>query len=524
MMEPRWGLSAAKVFATTMLTLLCSNDCPHPLYGKDGEEESDDLVPVPAPPHFSQRRKMDEFTGLVMNIVIPSAPACQKKYPVFMYVHGGSLLFGGANLPVFDAVNLVSHSLAIDRPVVAVNFNYRVGLGGFLASQAIAQELREDGFSGCGNFGFTDQKVAFDWVQKYIESLGGDPERVTAIGESAGAISISNQLAAANPPAFNRAVCMSGLSATICPWTMEQHEALFQAVCRHFNIDSSGSNVLDQLRAIPQQTLADETPAIQGVIAGTGNPCLDGWFYAADIDPAEINAPPSWLKAFLLGDTYHEGIIFHINVIEDSYQFIRESLLQYVDEGDLDTILNEYNVVPGLSQETQAERVEHMAGDAVFKIPNYLTLQASEKLRKEGKLFTYHFDQRSRLKNSLEGTAYHAHELLYLFGNLDNEFNQDERGMARNFASAWLRFVYGEAPWEVPAADAEWKWKIWGPDGVEALKDEQADEPVRSYTRMKKIVGLGSGKSWKQWLDGVDVLVNKRMRMGKGAVTNPIPL
>lgn len=130
-----------------------------------------------------------------MNIVIPFAPASDRRsLPVMVYVHGGSLLYGGANLPIFNAVNLVSQSIKMGKPIICVNFNYRVGLGGFLASEAIRRELQDDGFQGCGNFGFTDQKVAFDWVQRYIATLGGDPDNVTAVGESAGGISISNQL------------------------------------------------------------------------------------------------------------------------------------------------------------------------------------------------------------------------------------------------------------------------------------------------------------------------------------------
>lgn len=518
---PRWdedGVSESQfewLGNNTDNSLLCRNDCPHPL--SDGDDV-DDLVPVPPPAHFSEPRKMDEFSGLVMNIVLPAAPVEGRKYPVFLYVHGGSLLYGGANLPIFDGVNLVSHSLAINRPVVCVNFNYRVGLGGFLASQAIKDELRADGYEGCGNFGFTDQHVAFDWVQKYIGQLGGDPNEVTAIGESAGGISISNQLVAAKPPVFHRAVCMSGLAAGIPPWTMEQHEELFQAVCRHFNIDPSAADVLDQLRAIPQQVLANATPSIQGVLAGTGNPCMDGWFYAEGIDPREVQPPPQWLRSFMLGDVYHEGIIFHINLLEDSYDLIRNILLEYVkDQDELNTILTAYNVTPELDHNLLLERVEHMVGDAVFKVINYATMLVSKEFREQKKLWTYHFDQRSCVKNSLEGTAYHAHELLYLFGNLDNELNEAERYMARDFAAAWIRFVYGEAPWEVEQVPEEgWKWKVWGPDSAQAVKTEEEDETARSYTRIKKLLSMGNGETWKRWFKGSDALVNKRMRMGKG--------
>ncbi|GLA74415.1 hypothetical protein AtubIFM55763_005657 [Aspergillus tubingensis] len=496
MMEQNWGKAL--------------NDCPRPYSEGD---DSDDLVPVPPPAHFPVTPKTDELTGLVMNIVIPFAPASDRRsLPVMVYVHGGSLLYGGANLPIFDAVNLVSQSIEMGKPIICVNFNYRVGLGGFLASEAIRRELQDDGFQGCGNFGFTDQKVAFDWVQRYIATLGGDPDNVTAVGESAGGISISNQLAATHPPSFRRAVCMSGLSVSIPPWTMEQHEALFQAVCRYFKIDASQPHVLDRLRQIPQQEMANATPAIQGVLSGTGNPCLDRWFYQSD--PSEIQKAPTWLEALMIGDTYHEGVIFHLNLLDDDFASIRRTLLDHINNDDeTDQILREYDIHQTLPHDMLLERVEHMCGDAVFKIPNYATALENTTLRDKGGLFLYHFDQRSRLKNPLEGTAYHAHELLYLFKNLETEMDEGESGMAKDFAAAWIRFCNGEAPWSARKGE----WKVWGPDSDQSVKSEDEDEETRSYQRMKRILAMGNGETWKRWLAGVDVLVNKRMNMGKAA-------
>ncbi|KAL4892735.1 Alpha/Beta hydrolase protein [Aspergillus ambiguus] len=473
------------------------------------EDDLDDLLtPVPQAPHFD-RPGVDELTGLVMNIVIPHAPGDQK-YPVFFYVHGGSLLYGGANLSIFDCVNLVSHSMKIGRPIVCVNFNYRVGLGGFLASEAIKQELQRDGYEGCGNFGFTDQQVAFEWIQQYIADLGGDPDQVTAIGESAGGISISNQMAAARPPRFHRAVCMSGLSVSIPPWTMEQHEELFKAVCRYFNIDALRSDVVDCLRRIPQQALANATSAIQGVISGTGNPCLDGWFYKED--PSEIRELPAWINSFMIGDTFHEGIIFHINLIEDDYNSVRSILSDKIGNfEETDKILEEYSIQPSMPHKEFLERVENMCGDAIFKIPNYATVRASSRLAKTNALFGYHFDQQSQLKNMLEGTAYHAHELLYLFGNLDDQLSPEALNMARDFATAWIMFCYGQSPW----TPSDGVWKIWGPENAQALKDSRADEEIRGYKRMDRILALGNGQTWQRWACGVDALVNKRMNLGQ---------
>jgi carboxylesterase type B len=458
---------------------------------------------------------VDELSGLVMNIVIPHVVK-DTNLPVFVYVHGGSLLYGGANLPIFDSVNLVSHSISIGHPMICVNFNYRVGIGGFLAGEVVGRSLKQDGHQGSGNFGFTDQQVAFEWVQKYIGFLGGDTHNVTAVGESAGGISISNQLQSARPPIFHRAVCMSGLSAAIPPWTMSQHDCFFETVCVYFRIDPAAPDALDKLRSIPQQELANATPEIQGVPSGTGNPCMDGWFYLPDVDPRKVNPPPRWLKGLMFGDTYHEGIIFHLNLLllEENYHSIRETLQSKIaDEAQTDLILGAYGITADLSQKELFSRAEHMCGDAIFKIPNYLLANkcAAENLLGDA-FFLYHFDQRSRLPNALEGTAYHAHELLYLFGNLDNEMSEKEVAMARKFAAAWIRFANGLAPWHV---HGERKWMVWGQDSKMELMTEDEDEQVRNYTRMKMMLELedGGGKIWERWLAGVDALVNKRSHL-----------
>jgi len=141
----------------------------------------------------------DGKTALAMNIVEP--PQSERKYLVFIYSHGGSLLYGGANLPIFDRVNIVSQNITIRKPTVAVTFNYRIGLGRFLAGSAIKGELAGGGREGCANL-----------VHRYISCFGGNEDNVTATRESAGGISISHQLTARIQLEFKRAICMSGHS------------------------------------------------------------------------------------------------------------------------------------------------------------------------------------------------------------------------------------------------------------------------------------------------------------------------
>lgn len=96
--------------------------------------------------------------------------------PVMIWIYGGAFLHGSASKPEY-----FGNKLASSRNVIIVSLNYRLGALGFLVSTA-------DGLYG--NYGLDDQKTAIQWVKKNIIHFGGDPDRITLFGESAGAMSI----------------------------------------------------------------------------------------------------------------------------------------------------------------------------------------------------------------------------------------------------------------------------------------------------------------------------------------------
>ncbi|XP_064619909.1 cholinesterase 2-like [Lineus longissimus] len=130
---------------------MCPQD-PDPLY-----------VPVRSPPSLNMSEEC-----LYLNIFAPYQGS-GANYPVMMYIHGGSYVDGsGAN---YDGSVLAQYG------VVVVTINYRLGLLGFLSSGSDALP---------GNYGFTDQVLALQWIQENIEVFGGDPNKVTIFGNSAG--------------------------------------------------------------------------------------------------------------------------------------------------------------------------------------------------------------------------------------------------------------------------------------------------------------------------------------------------
>jgi para-nitrobenzyl esterase len=118
---------------------------------------------------------------LTLNIWRPAE--AEGPLPVMVWIHGGILARGGAALYPGNAMAA--------QGVVAVTINYRLGRLGFFAHPALAAEAPED---PRGNYGHLDQLAALEWVQRNIANFGGDPERVTIYGESAGGASVLGHL------------------------------------------------------------------------------------------------------------------------------------------------------------------------------------------------------------------------------------------------------------------------------------------------------------------------------------------
>lgn len=102
-----------------------------------------------------------------------------EKMPVLVYVHGGA--FNGGMGVERDMASFVGWA---GTPIVGINFNYRVGALGFPSSVVADAE-------GCLNLGLRDQRLLFEWVRENVGAFGGDPNRVTVMGLSAGAHSVS---------------------------------------------------------------------------------------------------------------------------------------------------------------------------------------------------------------------------------------------------------------------------------------------------------------------------------------------
>ncbi|MFJ3019740.1 carboxylesterase/lipase family protein [Streptomyces tendae] len=166
----------------------------------DGVRDAGSFGPTaPKPPYseaFAQYLSDPVIPGddcLNLNVWTPE-PGPGARLPVLVWLHGGALTRGSSAVPVYDG-----HTFARDG-VVCVSVNYRLGVEGYgLFPDAPA------------NAGLRDQIAALQWVRDSVAAFGGDPDRVTVAGQSAGAISTGALLAAPGARGlFRRAVLQSG--------------------------------------------------------------------------------------------------------------------------------------------------------------------------------------------------------------------------------------------------------------------------------------------------------------------------
>ncbi|XP_072375762.1 venom carboxylesterase-6-like [Diabrotica undecimpunctata] len=146
---------------------------------------------------------------LYLNVYTPKLSNFENDLlPVMIWFHGGGLLCGGGNSDWYGP------DILLDRDIVLVVTNYRLGPLGFLATgDAVVP----------GNNGLRDQSLALRWIQKNIKKFGGDPNQVTLFGESAGGSSSNfHMISPLSRGLFTKAILQSG--TTLCPWTFSENQ------------------------------------------------------------------------------------------------------------------------------------------------------------------------------------------------------------------------------------------------------------------------------------------------------------
>ncbi|KAI1292264.1 Venom carboxylesterase-6 [Halotydeus destructor] len=187
-------------------------------------------------------RELGDEDCLYLNVYTPEIRANREyevPYPVMVYLQAESYENGDSSL--YGPEKLV------EKDVLVVTFNYRLGLLGFLSTE-------DDAASG--NWGLHDQRLALEWVKGNIDSFGGDPNKVTLFGQGAGAAStFLHMMSPASQGLFHRAIMQSG--SALCDWAIERSPLRFaRDIAESVGCPSSPTNrLVDCLRTISPKAL-----------------------------------------------------------------------------------------------------------------------------------------------------------------------------------------------------------------------------------------------------------------------------
>ena len=226
---------------------------------------------------------------LYLNVIAPSRSG-REPLPLMLWIHGGG--FVGGEGAIYDGA-----PLAAAGNVIYVSTNYRLGVLGFLAHEALGPHS--------GNYGLQDQQAAMRWVRRNIRAFGGDPNNVTIFGESAGGSSICHQLASPTAAGlFDKAISQSGQynSITGVPTGLQPQdckailptEEQAQAAGAIFATNVGCGNVADVaacLRSVPASTVRS-TP-------GTSAPIVDGMTLARQPGQAFVSGAFNRVKTVI---------------------------------------------------------------------------------------------------------------------------------------------------------------------------------------------------------------------------------
>ncbi len=201
---------------------------------------------------------------LFLNVWTAKVGTRRPLRPVMVWIHGGSNVMGSGRSSWYDGTQLAHQG------VVVVTINYRLGLYGFFTHPALSAESPH---SSSGNYGLLDQLEALRWVQRNIAQFGGDPERVTVFGESAGAIDILHLLTSPlSEGLFHRAIVQSGSVFGSVP-RRAQAERGGVALAAALGITDSTTDIA-ALRAVSASRLSAIARNVSSVTLG---PVVDGW-------------------------------------------------------------------------------------------------------------------------------------------------------------------------------------------------------------------------------------------------------
>lgn len=397
---------------------------PQPAASWDGVRQAVDFAPDPvAGPGVGPSNSED---CLYLNVWTP-AKSTNERLPVMVWIYGGGFSFGSTSTPIHNGEHLAR------KGVILVSITYRVGPLGFLAHPELSAESPHH---ASGNYGLLDMIAGLKWVQQNIAAFGGNPDRVTIFGESAGGIAVS--MLCASPEAkglFHGAISQSGGSfgpprpTTYPGENMKGLAAAEQAGVAY--AERAGAASIAKLREIAPGKLPP------GWGSGAAWPIIDGWVIPDDqyklYEAGTYNDTP-----ILVGYNSDEGASFSPGNSPDEYVAnVEKRFGPFAKQ-----LLDAYPV----GEENVPRTARDLMRDAAFGWHTW----SWARLQSRGgasKVFYYYFDQHPRHSADSPRAGYgmpHGVDVPYVFQTYDRndpDFTTRDKAISDTAATYWTNFA-----------------------------------------------------------------------------------
>ncbi|KAI1196458.1 sterol esterase [Nemania serpens] len=404
---------------------------------------------------------------LTIRVQRPAGTKPDAKLPVLFWIFGGGFELGSPQ--AYDASSLILTGVSQKRPFIFVSVNYRLGGFGFLPGKEILAD-------GAANLGLLDQRMGLEWVQDNIAAFGGDPSKVTIWGESAGSISVYDQMALyggnntyKGNKLFRAGIMDSGSVVPADRVDCERGQDVYNQVVKSAGC-SSAPDTLQCLRAADYDTFLNAANSVPGILSYTSLalsylPRPDGIVLP---DSPDVLAQSGRYAAvpMIIGDQEDEGTLFALfqsNITTEAklIDYLSNVYFKGATRSEIAELVGTYSSAlsagspfrTGIlnSPYPEFKRLAAILGDLVFTLTRRIFLETTSQVNPDVPSWSY-------LASYDYGTpilgTFHASDILQVFYGLLPNY------ASRAIQSYYISFLYTMDPNNGTPDDIE-DWPQW---------------------------------------------------------------
>ncbi|XP_043467863.1 uncharacterized protein LOC122502062 [Leptopilina heterotoma] len=386
----------------------------------------------------------------------------ENPLPVMVFIHGGAFFFG--------AGNDYKANYIMDKNVIFVTINYRLGIFGFLSTADLTAP---------GNFGMKDQVLALKWIQKNIKFFGGDPNRVTIFGQSAGSASVHlHTLSEASSGLFHQFILQSGTALTA--YAYRDRNEIFgtvKKIANFVNCSTTSTKVLLNCLQKKNEYYLLFWSNLVGILIRVAEFSFEPTNEPINNDAFLIDNPQNLMHLmkdvpFICGVTGNEAVAFtnFFYTIDLLYNllskfmkkiFINDAVYIRNDKKSFPSEIDEFyfnNNSDHMSKKQNVDIFTNILTDGLYNYPAMRLLdQIAPRMKSSNYFyqFVYHGDT-SLFSNFLSNENFgvgHADELLFLFPfsyfiihKTDADLSDNDRIMSKLTVDLWTSFAINGKP------------------------------------------------------------------------------